>query len=93
MPPRRGWEIWWRGCLQRFRSDGAHCVRSVAAGEWQWGVWEYFYTARYLAVLRLGFATAALQPQVGCGIQPSVGALRLRVTPHSGAAIADATLF
>jgi hypothetical protein len=31
-----------------------------------------------LNVLRLGFATAALQPQRGCIIQPGVGAQRLR---------------
>ena len=84
MPPRRGWGnfVAWvatKISLLTELSDGARlCPQDQSQQVEDGEVCNYFNAPRKLDVLRLGVATAALQPQRGCSIQPSVGAQRLR---------------
>jgi len=83
MPPRRGWRIGWRGCYKDFAPAGAFgrsatvSAGPVAAGGGVEAV-EIILRRGFANVLRLGVATAALQPQRGYSIQPGVGAKRPR---------------
>jgi hypothetical protein len=76
-------ELGGAGGYKDFTPDGAFgrsatvSAGPVAAGGWAEGV-KNILRRGFANVLRLGFAPAALLPQRGCSIQPSVGAKRLR---------------